>query len=138
MSQTIATRPPRVLIIEDDEALSIAITECLGPEAEVIRAASGEEGLAYLKTIRFDGVVLDLVLSGFTSGFYIVDYLRGVNESERPVVVVESGADTERLHAVDRNVVKEIFPKPIHIDLLCRTVLEQIELRRRSLPNYQT
>ena len=123
---------PRILIIEDDEALSTAIAECLRPGADVVRASSGEEGLAYLKTMRFDGLILDLFLNGFTSGFYIVNYLRGVRESERPVVIVGSGADPGRLDIIDREVVKELFPKPFHIDALCKAVLSRIEQRRHE------
>ena len=52
----------RILIIEDEKALSNAIKDSLKIEFEIDQAFDGEEGLLYIKQDIYDAIILDLML----------------------------------------------------------------------------
>ncbi len=97
----------RILVVEDEEKFRRILKECLEPDYEVILAPSGEEGVALAKTIRPDGILLDLRLPGM-DGFDVLRTLKMSPETVRiPVMIVSatgwSGSlmDAEWLGAVD-------------------------------------
>jgi CheY-like chemotaxis protein len=56
---------PRLLIIDDDDAVRESLVEALTLAGfEVIEAASGRQGLSILASERIDGVFLDLRMPG--------------------------------------------------------------------------
>ncbi len=90
----------KILIIEDDTAMSGALSERLKAEGfEVSLALDGEAGLKLLETLRPDLVLLDLVLPRKT-GFEILSELKKRKESANiPILVLtnlESPFDIER------------------------------------------
>ena len=81
---------PRVLIVEDDEAIVRMLCMSLGKEFELERAGSGKEALAAMDEGDFDAVVLDLGLPDNLGG----DVLRRLQADGRPPVwVVMSALD---------------------------------------------
>ncbi len=84
-------RPTRILLVDDHPAVSQRIGELLAgsvPDAEVVSAVSGEEGLSLAWTQPFDLVLLDLRLPG-RSGIEILRELRAVKPL-LPVIIVSS------------------------------------------------
>jgi DNA-binding response OmpR family regulator len=80
---------PRVLVVEDDDAVNAAIVDCLLESGmEVASAGTGLKAVEFLDGARFDVVLLDLVLPGM-SGLEILRRLR--SEGSRVPVVVVSG-----------------------------------------------
>jgi DNA-binding NtrC family response regulator len=80
-----------VLIIDDDEGMRDTLTAILRREYRVLRAATGESGLAVLAKETVDVVLLDVRLPGI-GGF---DVLREVKETERLVEVIMISAINE-------------------------------------------
>jgi len=81
---------PRVLIVEDDEAIVRMLCMSLRKEFELERAGSGKEALAAMDEGDFDAVVLDLGLPDNLGG----DVLRRLQADGRPPVwVVMSALD---------------------------------------------
>jgi DNA-binding response OmpR family regulator len=106
------TRPThtRVLLIDDDEALGVLLTEYLAQSGFVLKAvAHPDDGLRLLKSDPPDIVILDVMLPGM-DGFAVC---RKVRESSRvPIVML-----TARGSVMDRIVGLELgaddyLPKP--------------------------
>lgn len=91
-------RDPRVLHIDDDDALARLIQRVLGRAGyQVENAATGEAGLARIREGGIDAVVLDHYLGGET-GLRILQCLAGIPDA--PPVVYVTGS-TEPMVAVE-------------------------------------
>lgn len=65
----------RILIIEDEKALSNAIRDSLKTEFEIDQAFDGEEGLLYIKQDIYDAIILDLMLP-IKHGYEVLEEMR--------------------------------------------------------------
>ena len=73
-----------VLIVDDDEGMRDTLTAILRREYRVLRASTGENGLAILDRENVDVVLLDVRMPGI-GGFEV---LRQIKESQRLVEVI--------------------------------------------------
>jgi len=82
---------PRVLLIDDDNAVHALLDEELGKAGYRITSAfSGESGLSEAKEQRPDVIILDLMMPGM-SGFEVADALKESPETANiPIVVLTS------------------------------------------------
>ncbi|MBV9201192.1 MAG: response regulator, partial [Alphaproteobacteria bacterium] len=110
-------RRRRLLIIEDDPAEQLSISELLGhADIDVVTVGTGAAALAALREQQIDCAVLDLRLPDM-SGFDLLDVLRGdAALSDIPVVVftgkeLSSDEDTQ-LHTIARSVVVKGVESP--------------------------
>jgi two-component system, chemotaxis family, chemotaxis protein CheY len=63
VSSETATRPKRVLVVDDDEVIREAVAEALEFDGyEVSTASNGAEALDHMRTSHADAVVLDLMM----------------------------------------------------------------------------
>lgn len=84
-------RPTRILLVDDHPAVTQRIGELLAgavPEAEMVSALTGEEGLDLAWKQAFDLVLLDLRLPG-RSGIEVLKELRNTKPL-LPVIIVSS------------------------------------------------
>ncbi len=65
----------RILIVEDEKALSNAIKDSLKSEFEIDQAFDGEEGLLYIKQDIYDAIILDLMLP-IRHGYQVLEEMR--------------------------------------------------------------
>ncbi|MDR0810520.1 MAG: response regulator [Gemmobacter sp.] len=73
---TAAARPPRVLIVEDEDNIALALEYLLGREGhEHDRIANGAEALPHIRATRPDLVLLDVMLPE-VSGYDICRAIR--------------------------------------------------------------
>ena len=103
-------RRKRLLVVEDNPAEQLSISELLGyDDVEIETAGTGRDALAALRRHPADCVVLDLRLPDM-SGFEVLEQL-GADEtlSEVPVVVFTgrelSAEEDARLHTMARSIV---------------------------------
>ncbi len=69
-------RPAKILIVEDEDNIALALAHVLGREGwEVGRVADGDAGLAAVRDGRPDLVLLDVMLPGMT-GYEICQAIR--------------------------------------------------------------
>ena len=120
--------PERILMIEDDEALSAMVAEYLAPFGfEVTRSASAAEGVAALSGDAFDLLILDVMLPD-GDGFELCRELR--SESDVPILMLTArGEETDRIVGLELGA-DDYLPKPFNPrELLARI---RAVLRRRA------
>jgi CheY-like chemotaxis protein/signal transduction histidine kinase len=110
-------RRKRLLVVEDNAAEQLSITELLGhDDIDIAVAASGQEALAVLREQPFDCVVLDLSLPDM-SGFEVLECVRdNAALNDLPVVVFTgkelSPEEDAQLHRLARSVVVKGVESP--------------------------
>ena len=110
-------RRKRLLVVEDNAAEQLSITELLGhDDIDIAVADTGEAALAALREQAFDCMVLDLRLPDM-SGFEVLECIRDdAGVGELPVVVftgkVLSPEEDIRLHTLARSVVVKGVESP--------------------------
>ena len=110
-------RRKRLLVVEDNPAERLGITELLGhDDIDIETAGSGAEALGILRQRPIDCIVLDLKLPDM-SGFEVLESLRDDPEvADVPVVVFTgrelSPEDEARLHTMARSVVVKGVESP--------------------------
>ncbi len=136
-------RRKRLLVVEDDAAELMSITELLGhDDIEVVPAGTGREALRILREEPCDCVVLDLRLPDMT-GFEVLESISAdADLSDLPVVVFTgrelSAEEDARLHAMARSIVVKGVESPERLLdetslFLHRVVAELPEHKRRML-----
>jgi HAMP domain-containing protein/signal transduction histidine kinase/DNA-binding response OmpR family regulator len=110
-------RRKRLLIVEDNEAEQLSISELLGHnDIHITALSNGADALAFLRQEACDCVVLDLKLPDMT-GFEVLEQIRD-DEGLRdlPVVVFTgrelSAEEDARLHSMARSVVVKGVESP--------------------------
>jgi HAMP domain-containing protein/CheY-like chemotaxis protein/signal transduction histidine kinase len=107
----------RLLVVEDNAAEQLSISELLGhDDIEIEAAQSGQAALAALQREAFDCVVLDLHLPDM-SGFDVLEQLRRENpRSEMPVIVFTgrqlSAEEDAQLHTMARSIIVKGVESP--------------------------
>ncbi|HEX4946922.1 MAG TPA: response regulator, partial [Blastocatellia bacterium] len=110
-------RRKQLLIIEDNAAERLSITELIGyDDIDIFTAETGEEALALLREQRFDCAVLDLRLPDM-SGFEVLERLREDEQIGDLPVIVFTGKELTpeedaHLHTLARSVVVKGVESP--------------------------
>ena len=102
----------RILIVDDDERLAEMLTAYLRSRGfEVDHRADGGSGLRALETLRFDLVVLDVMLPDF-DGLEVLRRLRA--RSDVPVLMLTArGEDMDRIVGLELGA-DDYLPKPFN------------------------
>jgi DNA-binding NtrC family response regulator len=124
----------RVLVVEDERAIQLALSGLLGREGyDVEQARSGEEALARLaEDPPLDLVLTDLALGGAVSG---MDVLRAskVARAETPVVMITAHGSEKVAVLAMKEGAEDYVPKPFDNDemrLVVARALERTRLER--------
>jgi DNA-binding NtrC family response regulator len=121
---------PRVLVVEDEAAIRLALTGLLTREGyEVHQSASGADALERLHGETFDLVLTDLALGAGPSG---MDVLRASKQGapETPVVMITAhGSEKIAVEAI-KTGAEDYVPKPFDNDEI-RVVLRRALARTR-------
>ncbi len=110
-------RRKRLLIVEDNAAEQMSITELLGhDDIEILTAGTGADALSTLRNQPCDCVVLDLRLPDM-SGFEVLDRLRKDETLSNVPVVVFTGRELSaeedaELHTMARSIVVKGVESP--------------------------
>jgi CheY-like chemotaxis protein/HAMP domain-containing protein len=134
----------RLLVVEDNDAERLSITELLGfGDIEIVTVGSGAEALDAIHGDPFDCIVLDLRLPDM-SGFKVLEHIRD-NEALRDIpVVVFTGKqltaeEDARLHTLARSVVVKGVESPERLldetALFLHRVVGDLPLEKQRLLN---
>ena len=102
----------RVLIVDDDAALAVMLTEHLAPEGFALKAVQqGREGVAAALSGQYDAVLLDIMLPGI-SGIEVLRQIR--QQSQVPVIMLTAkGDDVDRVVGLEMGA-DDYISKPFY------------------------
>lgn len=125
----------RILIVEDDESISLGLRmnlEAEGYDVEV--AADGDEGLALAAEGAADLVILDVMLPK-TNGFEVVRHLRSKGSTVPVIMLSARGAEMDKVMGLELGA-EDYITKPFGLaELLARVkaVLRRDGLSRKHV-----
>ena len=122
----------RVLIVDDDEAVLKGLSEYFGRlRYEVVRAATGKQGVAAFESQEPDVTILDLRLPDI-DGLQVLEILR----RKRALVILLTGyGDIPTAVQAMQMGAENFLTKPVDLPHLVATVersIEKLELRREN------
>src|SRR6202142_570845 len=125
---------PRVLVVEDDDAVRMMLQEGLDRDGfEVVGASNVRDALGLIATETFDVLLSDLHMPMAGDGFTVVSAMRHTHPAALTVVVSGSPAVDEAMSAILAQA-DEIFTKPIRIgelkDLIHKRLAEPQTTKR--------
>jgi DNA-binding NtrC family response regulator len=122
----------RVLIVDDEKGMRLALRSLLGKEGyEVDTAESGEEALRRIEPGSFHVVITDLSLKD-ADGMAVLEHARRVDPDAAVVMITAYGSEKIAVAAM-KNGAADYLPKPFDNDelrVLVRRVMETALLRR--------
>lgn len=130
MSQASEDQVSRVLVVDDMEAIRLALVKCLHMSGyEVMAASSGGEALELLRTQRFDLLLTDQTMPGL-SGLELTDAVSRMHP-DMPIVVLTGNTDVELAKDSLQRGASDFVTKPVNIREL--PILIERNLTRRRL-----
>jgi two-component system, NtrC family, response regulator len=122
----------RILIVDDEKAMLLALRGVLGREGyQVETASSGEEAIRLVETGKFHVVITDLNLRGVT-GMQVLEHARRVDPDVAVIMITAYGSEKIAVQAMKLGAV-DYVPKPFDNDelrVVVRRVVEHALLRR--------
>ena len=131
MAATEATKPPRVLLVEDEGKTRDSIVEGMTLEGWQVRsAAQGTAGLQLAQAEPADLIVLDWMLPDL-DGLEVLRRIRASGRTTPVLMLTARGTLSDRLLGLDSGA-DDYLPKPFAFaELLarCRALLRRLALR---------
>jgi DNA-binding response OmpR family regulator len=107
---------PLALVVEDDLSLGKLLCHALGKASITALCVSTAEE-ASVELAGKPIVLVDVTLPG-TSGLYVIEAIRRIEKARRPAVILMTATRANVLDKIDRNVVKAVMFKPLHVEAL--------------------
>ncbi|MBI5967134.1 MAG: response regulator [Deltaproteobacteria bacterium] len=120
--------PKKILVVDDDELVLIAIQELLTPLGfSVTTSPSGFDALERMANDRFDLVILDIIMPEM-DGFEVCEKLRKIEAyTETPVIILTAKSGEEDRQRGMEAGANLYLPKPISPKRLIALVEEAIK-----------
>jgi DNA-binding NtrC family response regulator len=123
----------RILVVEDERAIQLALSGLLGRAGyEVLLAGSGDEALARLAEQSFDLVLTDLALGHGASGLDVLREVKRVRPETVVVMITAHGSEKIAVEAMKAGA-EDYVPKPFdneEIRLVVQRALERTRMAR--------
>lgn len=122
-----ASRPPRVLVIDDERHVRQLLCELLavwGCDAD--EATNGDEGLTLFRSGGYDLVLTDLAMPGVT-GLEVIERVRRSDPEVGVIMLTGSAADVD---AQGRRLRFTLLRKPLQLETLQSAVERALRERR--------
>ena len=122
---------PRILIVENDQALRQALSRAL-LDVEIPSDCASDAGEALgLLAQRYVVVILDVAIAGGAEA--VISAVQRMRESERPIVIAT--AETESIRGLDAEAVQVVMRRPVRVREvaeLARACIDTRAARRRT------
>lgn len=116
--------PPRVLVVDDDDAIRVMVERVLRREKfEVDSARDGFEAIEKLSRNDYGTVLLDLMMPRL-DGHGVLRHLVTDSRSSQPAVIIMTANLASAIGTMDALPVKCVLPKPFDIRSLVEHVRE--------------
>lgn len=114
---------PKILVIDDDQTLTIVVKELLGDRGfDVTAANTGDEGLNLAKEYKPDLILLDVMLPDFDGYTLCRVFRQSKNTANIPVIMLTAKDKTEEKIAGLRTGADDYVPKPFNGDELAERI----------------
>jgi PAS domain S-box-containing protein len=118
-------RRGRVLVVDDEPAVGVALRRVLAPEHDVVLRTRAQDALdAISRGERFDAIVCDLMMPGMSGMELHASLERLAPEQARRMIVVTGGAYTDAARAFLHEVALPRCEKPFDLEALRGMVRE--------------
>jgi DNA-binding response OmpR family regulator len=124
---------PKILVVEDDDAIRALLVAALRREPfEVHAAANGSEALTFTRAAEYAVILLDLMMP-IVTGVEFLQAFHEANPHSRTVVFVMTAFDDVTIRHIAPNLVHGIVRKPFDVPQLVAMVRE-VALTRTLAP----
>jgi two-component system OmpR family response regulator len=115
---------PKVLVVEDDDAIRTLLVAALGREPfDVHSANDGADALLLTQAHEYAVIILDLMMPR-VNGFAFLDALRSASPAARSVIFVITAFDDSVIGKLRADQVHAIIRKPFDVPQLVTMVRE--------------
>ncbi|MGI9592452.1 MAG: sigma-54-dependent transcriptional regulator, partial [Myxococcota bacterium] len=125
----------RILVVEDEKAIQLALSGLLRREGyEVEVAGCGEDALALLRDFTFDLVITDLALGRGISGMDVLREAKQLRDETLVVMITAHGSEAIAVEAMKAGA-EDYIPKPFDNDeirLVVHKALDRTRLEREN------
>ena len=112
----------RLLVVDDEEKICSLMKACLEPEYEVSIALDGPTSVQMAKTLRPDGIILDIGLPGM-DGLTVLRELKLSAQTARiPIVMLSGRGESTALLDAQALGADDYLIKPVKVEELRATV----------------
>jgi CheY-like chemotaxis protein len=123
---------PKILVVDDDPDFVEAMRLTLEPNGyQVVSAASGDEGMAKVRSEKPDLVILDVIMSSVLDGLQMSQRMQqDAEHMKTPILMVTSIANTDyaALFPTDEYIsIDGFLSKPVAPDVLLKRVAELLK-----------
>ena len=126
---------PRVLVVEDEKAIRLALKGLLGREGyEVELAECGEDALEEIRSETYDLVLTDLALGGGVSGLDVLKAVKEICLETAVVMITAHGSEKIAVEAMKAGA-EDYVPKPFDNDELRVLILRALDRQRLEREN---
>ena len=122
----------RVLVVEDERDLRVALASRLRDRGLVVDEAAGGRAAMDLMGAEHYAVVLVDLLMPQPDGFALLDAVSGGSLKKPSVVLVTTGADQSALERLDPDRIHGVVRKPFDLDELADLVNACADIRTRT------
>jgi DNA-binding response OmpR family regulator len=123
---------PKVLVVEDDDAIRALLVAALRREPfDVHAAVNGSEALTLTRAAEYSVILLDLMMPVVT-GVEFLQAFHETNPSSRTVVFVMTAFDDVTVRHIAPNLVHGLVRKPFDVPQLVAMVREVVLTRAQA------
>ena len=119
----------KILVVDDNEIiLKTTSMKLQSAGYQVFTALDGSEGVAAVRKIKPDLVLLDISfppdVSGMSwDGFRIMDWLHRVDETQKiPIIVISGVVEDKNKQRATASGAVAFFPKPVNFDEMMKVI----------------
>jgi DNA-binding response OmpR family regulator len=125
---------PKILVVEDDDAIRTLLVAALRREPfEVHAAANGSEALELTRAAEYAVILLDLMMPG-CNGVEFLEAFHDASPESRTVIFVMTAFDDVMVRHLAPNLVHAIVRKPFDVPQLVAMVREVALTRTLQTP----
>jgi DNA-binding response OmpR family regulator len=115
---------PKILVVEDDDAIRALLVAALRREPfDVHAAVNGAEALNMTRTTEYTVILLDLMMP-MVNGIEFLEAFHEVTPQSRTVIFIMTAGDDAAVRRLPSNVVHGIVRKPFDVTQLVTMVRE--------------
>ena len=120
---------PKILIVDDDDAIRDTLYELLSEEYVCQTAETAEKAVARLQADIYDVVLTDISMPGL-SGLELLGHIRQ-KFSDTPVIIISGIGDQEHAQGLIKLGAFDFLLKPFKLEVVEKSVQRAVEYRRR-------